>query len=262
LPFGYITWKVGAAAMSTPDKQPSLAEFSPISDLARRIFATGKTLSPMNWLRPCCPLLKPRNEITPEEVASKDFTRRRAKAVEMYIAGWLIVEVLLVVLVCATGLPALGRVAVGLVVGLRVLEILQVTVNAAIFDSLSGRRDNRVASTTRMVVLAFLNFVELFVCFGVVYAADLLRLEGAGQPLTAFYFSIITQLTIGFGDVYPTGYLRIVVALQGLVGVTFIVLLLARFVAALPHIETILEPEAVEGAAEQSAPGDAKKPRT
>ena len=248
--------------MNAPNPQRTLTEFSPLTELARRIFGSAKALSPMNWLRSLCPLLKPRSEISPEEVASKDFTRRRAKAVEIYIIAWLTIEAVLVALVCVTQLPTPLKFIVGTVVGLRIVEIVQVTVNAAVFDSLSGRPDNRVTSSARMLVLAFVNFVELWTCFGVVYAADYTRLKGAGQAATAFYLSIITQLTIGYGDVYPTGYLRSLAAIQGLVSIVFIVLVFTRFVSTLPHMKTLLEePPPGERAAEQSAAGDADKRR-
>jgi Ion channel len=51
-------------------------------------------------------------------------------------------------------------------------------------------------------------------------------------PLTAFYFSVITQLTIGYGDVCATGWLRIIAAGQGLIGALFVVAVLGRAVSA------------------------------
>ena len=48
------------------------------------------------------------------------------------------------------------------------------------------------------------------------------------QPVTAFYFSIITQLTIGYGDVYATAWLRIIAAAQGLIGALFVIVVLGR----------------------------------
>ena len=125
--------------------------------------------------------------------------------------------------------------------GVRICDIIQTTVNATLFNPLRSI-GNRAASRVRLVVLAFVNIVELCVCFGVVYAADYTRLHGAGQPATGFYLSVITQLTIGFGDVYPTGYLRAVAAAQGLLGLAFFILVCARVVASLPQLEEILQP--------------------
>ena len=194
--------------MNTPMQQGSINEQGLLTELTRLIFKSANALSPMNWLSKRCPLLKPRSPKTCE--------RRRVNAVDMYIIAWLAIELVLILLVCVTQLPAflLFKIIVGVVIGLRIVEIVQVTVNASIFGSPTGSLSNRVTSPVRVLVLAFVNFVELCVCFGVVYAADYTRLKGAGHAVTAFYFSIITQLTIGYGDVYPTGYLRLLAAIQ------------------------------------------------
>ncbi len=210
----------------------------------------------MQWLRWVQPLFKARTEISPEEVCSAAYIKQRARAVECYIACCLVVETVLAVLVCTVHLPNAAKVLVSVVVGLRILEIIQVTVNAAVFDRLSGRPDNLVASTARLLVLAFVNFIELCGSFGVIYAADYTRLDGAGQPVTAFYFSVITQLTIGYGDVYPTGYLRIVATLQGLAALLFVILVFARFVATLPRIESVLHEDGRVAAAERPDTAD------
>lgn len=223
--------------MNAPNSRRDLAGF-PLTELAMRTLDIAKAVSPMNWVRRWCPLLKPRSEISPEEVCSDDFTKRRGRAVEFYILAWLGIEAAFAALVCATKLPLGIRAFVGLVTGLRIVEIVQVTVNAVVFDRLSGRLDNRVASSARMLVLAFVNFVELCLCFGIVYAMDHARLKGAGRGVTSFYFSVITQLTIGYGDVYPTGYLRLVAAIQGVVSLVFVVLVFAQVVNSLPRVKT------------------------
>ena len=73
------------------------------------------------------------------------------------------------------------------------------------------------------------------------YATNYQDLVGAGRPVTGFYLSVITQLTIGYGDVYPTGWLRVVAAIQGLVGALFIILVLGRLLASLRQIKGALD---------------------
>jgi hypothetical protein len=82
------------------------------------------------------------------------------------------------------------------------------------------------------LVLAAINYVELMLWFGLIYSLNYQLLHGAGRPATAFYFSVITQLTIGYGDVFPTGWLRIIAALQGLIGALFVIVVLGRAVSA------------------------------
>lgn len=223
------------------DGQPdqALAEFSPVTALARRLFDLAKWLSPMQWLSVWYPLFKARSALTPEEVQSKDFTRRRARGIEKYMICWLVLELALVIVSCLGPWPTWVRLIVAGIVASRIVEIVQVTVNATLFDALSGRPDERVTSRARMIVLSGVNFVELWLCFGVIYATDYVRLRGAGRPVTAFYLSIITQLTIGYGDVYPTGWLRLVAAAHGLTGILFVILVFGRFMASLPQIRGI-----------------------
>lgn len=115
-------------------------------------------------------------------------------------------------------------------------------MNVALMEGV-GENRARVASFTRSIALALVNFVELCTCFGVIYAKDYERLSGAGQPLSAFYFSVITQLTIGYGDIHPTGYARVIAAIQGTVALVFIVLVFARIVQSLPAREGGLGPQ-------------------
>jgi Ion channel len=225
--------------MTNDDPDPPLAALSPVTASMRRLFAFAKWLSPMQWLGRRYSLFRPRSELTQEEIQSKEFTRRRALAIERYMVAWLGLELVLVMVSCLGIWPTWIGLIFGIVVASRIIEVIQVTVNATLFDALSGRPDERVASRARMIVLAGVNFVELLLCFGLIYAADYASLRGAGRPVTAFYFSIITQLTIGYGDVYPTGWLRVVAATQGLVGILFVILVFGRFMASLPQVHGI-----------------------
>jgi Ion channel len=150
---------------------------------------------------------------------------------------WLLVELVLVVVSCLGPWPPLVGLLIAAVVFLRIIEIVQVTVNATLLDALKGRADQLVGSTARMLVLAGFNFVELLLCFGIIYATNYKSLMGAGRPVTGFYLSIITQLTIGYGDVYPTGWMRLVAATQGLAGVVFVILVFGRLVASLRPVK-------------------------
>lgn len=98
-----------------------------------------------------------------------------------------------------------------------------------------------ISSAVRTLVLSFLNYLELLICFGIVYVTMLEKLEGADGWLDAIYFSVVTQLTIGFGDIKPVGVARFVASAQGLVAVAFTILILGRIVSVLPKIESVMK---------------------
>lgn len=233
-------------------RRPSLRDTSPFTDFVRRLFDWAKLLSPMKWLSRWVPVLRPRSSLSQDEIRDLDFVRRRGIAIDLYLWCWfLLIGVLAAVLSYTDVLPSV-RIAIAVIVVLRLLEIFQVTINLALFDALTGRPDELVSSRARLIVLAVLNYCELMVLFGMLYAMDYQKLVAQGMPtkhpLNAFYFSAITQLTIGYGDVSPTGWLRVLAVAQGLSAFLFVFLILGRFVASLSQMKVLSEHEGQKSA--------------
>lgn len=163
----------------------------------------------------------------------------RSRRKEAYIVSWFVIELLLLVVAeIEAGWPLwIPRI----LATVRIIDIFQSSVNLSVFDQL--RTDERVviSSAVRTLVLSFLNYIELLVCFGIVYVTMLDKLAGADGWVDAMYFSVVTQLTIGFGDIRPLGVARLVTAMQGLVSVAFTILILGRIVAVLPKIESVIK---------------------
>jgi len=90
-------------------------------------------------------------------------------------------------------------------------------------------------SYRRNILMLFLNYLEISLCFAVVYAGlNLLGDHTAGDRAFSefdyIYFSIVTSSTIGYGDIHPVTALgKIAVCIQAVMVVAFIVLFLNFF---------------------------------
>lgn len=135
----------------------------------------------------------------------------------------------------------------------RILDVLGADIRMCIFDPFdnaavsTGTPKQYVSSTaSRVIVLGVLNYIELFVCFAAMYAYAPERIAqtttaihwsdgGLGILEKAMHLSVASQLTIGFGDVAPDGWLRPVVWFQGAAGLTILALFITRYMSLLPQ---------------------------
>jgi len=150
---------------------------------------------------------------------------------EGYVVWWFVFALVISVAVCllhdrVVAVGWLAYLLAALIYLLALLRVPEIIVRTTTVDF------SDVVLIQRSLVLAAINYVELMLWFGLIYALNYQLLNGAGQPATAFYFRVITQLTIGYGDVSPTGWLRMVAAAQGLIGALLVIVVLGRAVSA------------------------------
>jgi Ion channel len=166
-------------------------------------------------------------------------TVRRSRRVEGYIIAWFLIELMLVgSSALEVGWPMWIPRVLAII---RILDIFQSAVNMSVFDQLRTDEHLVISSAVRTLVLSFLNYVELGVCFGLLYTTLTGSLIGSAGWMDDLYFSAVTQLTIGYGDIRPVGWARLVSVIQGLVSVAFTVLMLGRIVGVLPRIVTVMK---------------------
>ena len=214
-----------------------LESLGPIANIVNLLFSFLKRLSPTHYLKKSFPLLRPRAELTQEEIDRPDFSIRRVKAIDSYIGAWLIIEMVLVVFSFNNSGNLYFYFACLLFPTIRIVEIIQVTVNLVLFDSTNGRADGKSASLIRLIVLTFFNFIELIICYGLIYSTNLAELHCAFSPWSGYYVSIMTQLTNGYSDIYPIGWLRAVAAIQGLTSWIFMVIVFGRILSSMRTIK-------------------------
>ena len=207
-----------------------LKEYAPLTWVVERIFRGLQLASPASWL------VKSRVDISNAQANDPAYTKQRAFRVEVYVVCWLFIEALMV---AAFVWSPFGRAITALIASIaiaRAADVFQTTVNVALFDAfrLQDRRAHQAAGIERLAVLAFINFLELLVCFGCLYALAIDQLKDHSRVWDAWYFSVVTQLTIGYGDIQPLGIARVIVVAQSIVGLAFLVLVFARVISALP----------------------------
>lgn len=165
-------------------------------------------------------------------------TAVRSRRVERYLGVWIAIECILLA-AFASGFAIPGAVA-GAMAILRIVDILQAVVNLMVFDQLRTPQTVVIASAVRTLVLSMINYLELIVCFAILYLSLPTQLVGANGWSDALYFSVVTQLTIGYGDVTPSGLAKVVASVQALFTFVFTVLLLGRIITVLPRIESAM----------------------
>lgn len=165
-------------------------------------------------------------------------TAVRSRRVERYLAVWIALEFLLLASF-ASGFAVPAAVPSALAV-VRIVDILQAVVNLMVFDQLRTPQTLIISSAVRTLVLSMINYLELIICFTILYLSLPTQLVGANSWSDALYFSVVTQLTIGYGDVTPSGLAKAVAAVQALFTFAFTVLLLGRIITVLPRIESVM----------------------
>jgi len=170
-----------------------------------------------------------------------EFRRRNANWIDAFIL-FTVVLVLASYAGIAMDPKAPGKWWLAVIPGWRLLDVLAANLRINLFDHLITRSEPSAASTTRMLILVFINFIEIALSFSCIYAASGLLIAPASKSLDwldPLYFSWITQLTIGYGDIMPSGWIRFVAISQGIIGFTVLVLIVGRFASSLPRIRSL-----------------------
>lgn len=165
----------------------------------------------------------------------REAEKARSQRIETYLAISILIDLFLLFIVSSgmVSYPALSWLIRG-VAGFQIVDIVQVAVNVALFDRLRSQQERPLASSVRAVLLLTINYAQLAVCFGLLYSTMLWNLKGANSWIDAFYFSAITQLTVGYGDVAPMHSAKWFAVLQAGTGTIFLVVVLATMIGLVP----------------------------
>lgn len=214
----------------------TLRSISPVSHAIERVFHFLAFLSPERLAGP------PREHLQSAHAPGEArllAARKRGRRVEAYLCVWLSIEAAAV----AFGTPCrntwVTAIFTALMVG-RILDIIQITGNMSLFDRLKiNWRYYYLENTVRTILLSLVNYIEFIVCFGFLYCVagrDGRLLAFRESAFDGYWFSGVTQLTIGYGDIVPMGWVKYLALFQGFLGFLYTILILGRFISLLPEI--------------------------
>jgi hypothetical protein len=230
-------------ARRKPESVRRLKDFSPLSWFFERLLFWSEFLSPSILFIPTRSLihsgLHDLNDTHEKETYIIERMRHRSRHVDTYILAWIAFEILLALALEVTDLFAF-RVFIRFLMFLRILDIAQANINLNVFDRLRFVETSHVTvSVTRNLILAAITYVELVIVFAAVYATMPDNIKGLVHSYDCLYFSLTTQITVGYGDLHPVGIARYIGTLQGMIGLFFSLLIMSRFVSLLPAVRTV-----------------------
>ena len=223
---------------------PATQRATPILALVLGLMEAMRWLTLQCYLRFLIPDLREREDFAGRQTADASVMYRRATAFDAYVLLWIALEAS--ALVVATHWPTAPSLAIvqGLVVS-RIIDLVRVGLNTSLFDQVTGHGGDRVESAPRLVLLALIAYVELMACFAVIYLSHrglLVQTDKAPTgALDAICFSVLTQMTISFGNPLPNGWLKYVAALQGFLGLLLVALIIARMMSSLRPLKSLDE---------------------
>jgi potassium channel LctB len=218
------------------DSLETLRKISPLSYGIERVFHILTRISPERLFGPTRVQIQKRFAKSEDRLVA---ARNRGRRIEFYLLLWLAIEASAVVF--GTGSQnAWVTWLFSLAVCVRIADIIQITGNISLFDRLKiNWRYYYIENTVRIILLSLVNYMEFIVCFGFLYCV--MGRDGHGLVFKdsiydGYYFSGVTQLTIGYGDIIPRGGVKYLALFQGFIGFLFTILILGRFISLLPEI--------------------------
>ncbi len=167
------------------------------------------------------------------------FSKCRARTVDTFITVCVAVELLAFVTIAKSD-GWICWIPIAFVTW-RILDVMATALHVSLFDEFDTSKERYVHSApSRVILLGLLNYVELLICFAAIYAIDATLIVPTNTSIkSAFadaiecplHLSCITQLTVGYGDLVPSSWLRFITWLQGASGLTIIAILIARYMS-------------------------------
>ena len=167
---------------------------------------------------------------------SDEYLTKSTIRVDLFnIVWWCIIVACYITTISVRGI--VSQIIVGIVT-VRIVNMISYQLRVMFVEAPAATNNSvsMVVSIKRNLLYAFINYLELIICFASIYANCQSKLKFTGvckDKLAYLYFSSISQLTIGYGDIIPTGYARFLVSAQAMMGILIIALTIGKFAGSL-----------------------------
>lgn len=230
-------------ARQEPESIKTVREFSTLVWALERFFLAVEFLSPTILFIDTRNLLYHKikqKDADEREAYTTKLAKKRSQLIDAYIIGCIAFELSLILLLVFFR-SGWTEWLVQIWVFFRIIDIIQANFNLNIFDRLRfDEGEHLTASYTRNLILGIITFNELILCFALYYLVHLANLQGAQHWHDALYFSTVTQITIGYGDIKPLGIVRLIAGIHAVVGLMFTLIIMGRMVSVMPNVKTVL----------------------
>jgi|GEM_PF-3493807 len=154
--------------------------------------------------------------------------------IDIYVLLWVIA--LTIFLCFANQIAETARLIICVVVVYRILDILSTHFCILLIDS--QKSNWAPGSFNRSLLLILLNFYEIVVVYGFLYLSigNIVNTQNEKliTPISAFYFSLVTLTTLGFGDFVPkSDSSRFIVMLEVFTGIIFLLIVIPSIISRL-----------------------------
>ena len=162
---------------------------------------------------------------------------------------WVCFNLLLAILgniIIAPDLPRLVLWIIGVYAILRIFEIFIYQINALLFDPIKkGRKNYKIKSATRMVILLFCNILEYILWFSILYTIIYwINSEAYGgvKPISVNSLELLANISnTDIRDMFKNHTLIIIAYVETIIGIFVNILFLARVLSLLPSVATVEE---------------------
>jgi hypothetical protein len=183
-----------------------------------------------------------------DQTAKLAYFRQRAVKIDALVAGKILISILLLN-VASPGHPLAWLayfVSVAFIVNVKA-SVFHYSVFPEASGMVTSKHDIQVLFLPRIVIIALLNYIEIVLCFATIYRLHsgftIGGISDSKLPdaFTAVYFSTVTAMTVGYGDIYPTGISRAYVIAEIGVSLLLISVLIGRSLSSMNAIRQAAE---------------------